>query len=167
MTVTYDLTKQLAIGARGESRLDKYYARWFDIKTVSRELERIGIDRIFISKNPNNRMSSSIQYKSDDRAASSEKMFLETVSVNTKDIPGWAYTLCAQIIIYFIPPQSTAYRLTAMTLKNLVPIWIERYGNSLQSIKNKDSRGEIYFTKGILVPLAELSHNAFKIDDIP
>lgn len=167
MNTTYELPKQLAIGRNGEVRLDKYYGKWFDIRPVSRELERIGIDRIFISKDPNNKMSTSVQYKSDDRAAKSDNMFLETISVDTKNILGWAYTLCAQVIIYFVPPHNTAYRLTALTLKNLVPVWVERYGNSLQSIKNTDSRGEIYFTKGILVPLAELSHNAFKIDDIP
>lgn len=131
-------------GEKYERELDRYYSKWFKIESVNLATQKMGIDRIFINKSDDTRWT--IEYKSDTKASTTGNAFVETISVNTTKKPGWAYSSCAQLLLYYLPLDGKVIRLTMYAVKNLITEWIKKY-------PVKPSQNEDYQTLGICVPL--------------
>jgi hypothetical protein len=140
----YGFTAQLDKGQAHEAVLDKFYARQYVIQEVNRDLQRMGIDRIFQHKRTALRLS--VEYKADERAAKTGNVFVETVSVDTVDKKGWALTSLAQVLVYYVPPTNTIYQVGMLKIKRALEAWKGLY--QTRTIPNIG-----YNTIGLLVPL--------------
>lgn len=150
----YLFADKLHEGEEYERVLDEFFSSIFDVKHVSMNAQKSGIDRVFTNRTTN--ISYSIEYKADSTAARTGNMFLETISVDTTNKPGWACTSCAQLLVYYIPPLDKAYLVSMLTIKTLVPTWAETY--SKKPIPNDG-----YNTIGVLVPLTEFEQHCWKV----
>ena len=153
----YNFNGKLSEGEQHEADLDRYYSQWFDIQSVSMNAQRSGIDRVWTRKSTN--VSYSMEYKSDTKAASTGNAFIETVSVDAAGKPGWAYTSCAQLLAYYVPPLNRVYHLTMMAIKNNVDKWAKMYPPG-------KAKNDGYYTHGVLVPLSEFQKHAYRIIEI-
>jgi hypothetical protein len=146
----YDFKTQLEIGKQIESELDRYFSRWYEIQSVSLEVEKTqGIDRIFISKATGE--IKSVEYKSDFKSASTGNIYVELSvdSDNGYSKPGWAVHSVADIILYCIINQgiiSHIYILNPSVVRSFEDIWKGQYRNVI--CKNKG-----YHSKGVLIPM--------------
>lgn len=104
----YEFEQSAEEGNGQEKRLDNFFDKWYSIVPVNMEFQKMGIDRIFTRKDTYHTRYT-IEYKSDKKAASTGNVFIETVSVDSENKPGWAYTCGAQMMIYFIPPNRKIY----------------------------------------------------------
>lgn len=151
----HDFSDQLKRGKRGEAFLDRYFSLWYQVEAVSLQEEKMrGYDRIFrnlypnfeyLAKAPTRLMR--VEYKTDYRVAQTGNVFIETVSVDTKNKKGWIYTSQAHLLVYFIPP---LYRIYCCPMKGVreafLSDWQRRYATG--GAVNAD-----YTTNGVLVPL--------------
>lgn len=148
MTVvnTYDFNTQLIKGESKEGVLDTFYSRLFHVRKVDMSMQRIGIDRLFVSRR--NGSVYSVEYKADGRTSETGNVFIETVSVDVSNKLGWAYTSCAQVLLYFVPQNGVVYRTTMMNVRMHLADWLGMF--DMRPIKNNG-----YYTKGIVVPVEE------------
>jgi len=143
-TPIYEFNGQWSKGEQMASALDVHYSKKYEVKRVAISQERIGIDRLMTDRKTG--IQYSVEYKSDFLAASTGYIFVETMSVDKDNKRGWAYTMCAQLLYYYIPELKTVYKIQGLTLKHYIPIWAKQY--ETRAVKNKD-----YFTHGLLVPI--------------
>jgi hypothetical protein len=149
----YAFKAQLTKGEQSEAELDAYFAQWYDIQPVDREQQRHGIDRIFTRKD--NGLVFTIEYKTDWTAGKTHNAFVETVSVDTANKLGWAYSSQADYLIYYVPGAGLVYIITFVLLRACLPAW---RSFPVRKIPNKG-----YNTIGLLVPLNEFEHIATKV----
>lgn len=135
---------KLEEGEKYEKELDAYYSKWFKVEAVDLSTQKMGIDRIFTNQTDGTRWT--IEYKSDTVASSTGNAFIETISVNTTNKPGWAYSSCAQLLFYYLPMEGKVARLTMYAIKNLIREWLNKY-------PIKPCHNESYQSFGICVPL--------------
>ncbi len=154
----YDMQAQLNRGEEAERQLDAHFIERFEIETASREQQRQGIDRIF-SRRATARLYT-IEYKSDWTAGRTGNAFIETVSVDTMNIPGWAYSSTAQWLVYWVPPREQLYLIRLETLRRQLDGWIEQHGPE-KAIPNDG-----YYTLGVTVPLGELEQRCEKVETL-
>ena len=138
----YSFETMLKNGEQQELLLDRFLSHWYKITPVSMELQRLGIDRIF--EDPRHRRFS-VEYKADATAARTGRAFLETVSVDTANKPGWVLTSLAQLLVYYVPLLEYANIYNVFALKSMLPALLQEY-----SIKRIPNNG--YQTHGIAVP---------------
>lgn len=151
---TYQFDKQLSVGEHGEGRLDAFFAQWFVIRVATRQEQRRGIDRIF-TRHADGRVYA-IEYKTDHTAGKTGNAFVETVSVDTANKPGWASRSEADLLIYYVPEDRLIYVIDFSHLRAHLPVWKKRYPQ--RSIPNQG-----YHTHGILVPLKEFEQIAIQV----
>lgn len=154
MTATYSFQKQLAEGERWEEFLDGLFAADFEICRVGRADQRRGIDRIFIRRA--NGRPYRVEYKADRTAARTGNAFIELVSVDTANKPGWAITSQAEYLVYYIVGIGPAYIIRLHTLRQHLHDWSTKYER-----RRVPNRG--YHTVGLLVPLDELKRIAVAV----
>ena len=147
-TDVFEFTRQLHIGETGEAALDAFFARWYTIRKVSRELQSLGIDRIFVREKTG--IEYAVEYKTDARSESSGNIFIETVSVDTDASKGWALKSLAQVLIILQPASGTIYWCEMAAIKRRVPKWRKRWGE--RTVKNKT-----YKSSGVPVPVKEFA----------
>lgn len=152
----YAMADQLAKGEAAEATLDRHFANRCIIQPATRAQQRQGIDRIFIHRQSG--ASYTVEYKTDWTAARTGNAFVETVSVDSQGVPGWAYTSQAEWLVYFIPEQSTIYLIAFSDLRARLPHWLA----TCKAAPPIPNRG--YYTLGILVPLSEFAHLASQIE---
>lgn len=146
---TYEFDKQLRKGASGERFLDALFRDRFDIKPG---VQRQGYDRVFTNRETGERLK--VEYKRDATAARTHNLFVETVSVDTEDVAGWAYTSGADVLMHYIPePESLCYVVRFQRLRRELPRWCSQYPE--RSIPNRGRYGRSYHTVGVLVPQHE------------
>ena len=153
----YGFEEQLSIGEQYENELDNYFSQWFYVSPVDMQFQRAGIDRTWESKE--NKFVYSVEYKADERASQTGNAFVETVSVDIDDKPGWAYSSCSQILVYYLPIDKKVYIASVIQLKFSVPKWRE-----LCSVKDVQNNG--YVTKGVIVPLSEFAKCCLWVRDL-
>jgi hypothetical protein len=156
--MSYNMQRQLARGEEAERLLDAHFADRFAITPATRDQQRRGIDRIF-----RHRQSSKeylIEYKTDWTAAQTNNAFIETISVDTMGIPGWAYTSTAEWLIYYVPGKQIIYDVRFSKLRAQIDEWVERFGPE-KAIPNDG-----YFTRGVPVPLDVFKGCSSKIERI-
>lgn len=144
---THSFTHKLKEGQRHEAFLDRYFSADFAITPANPTEERSGIDRHFKRRRDGRCLT--IQYKADSTAARTGNAFIETISVDRDNIPGWAYTCRADLLIYYIPPMGLAYVLEPAVIRDRVDAW-------QQTFKSKAIPNKGYNTIGVLVPLDEI-----------
>lgn len=154
----YHFKTQFADGLAYEAALDRFFGRWYTIRRVGRDLERIGIDRIF--RDANNVLST-VQYKGDDAAARTGNFFVETVSVDTDQTPGWIYTTCANYFVHYIPSKARATVYETLKLRDAFQtVWSKLYPS--RAVANLRDGQVAYHTHGVLVPLTVAEAIALK-----
>lgn len=156
--VGYKFDEKLKEGMEWEEVLDQVLSRWYQIEKVHQELQRQGLDRIFKRKDDGTRYG--VEYKTDISAFGTDNIFIELVSVDRDNKPGWAYSSIAQRLIVFIP------QLREILVADLNHIrdcklkdWIEKY-------PKKKIPNEGYNTIGIPVPKAEFQTSCTRIEFI-
>lgn len=150
---TYQFNQQLTAGEKGERKLDAYFTKWFKITPATPAEQRQGIDRHFAHSDGSRY---TVEYKTDHTAGKTGNAFVETISVDTQNKPGWAITSQAQILLYYIPDAGAIYVIPFPTLRQALPTWQQRYPQ--RAIPNRG-----YHTHGILVPLREFEKIAQQI----
>lgn len=123
--------------------LDFVFGQWYETVATPLIVDKMGIDRVWVEKNT--RVRYSVEYKADEMTAKTGNAFVETVSIDTEDKPGWAYTCVAQILVYYIPQWRKAWLLSPMAIKNKLEEWKKKY-------KEVPANNNGYKTLGLLVP---------------
>ena len=148
MAKTYTFEEQLALGQRGEHDLDCVLLNVYpDLRPATLREEKQGIDRVGTYP-PSGRIHT-IQIKSDWVAHRTGNAFIETVSRDKHQKPGWVYTCQADLIIYYLPEIPRIYCIKPSTLKAALPEWEKQYSTAI-------AKNRTYNTLGILVPLIEI-----------
>jgi hypothetical protein len=140
----YGFQERLVAGSAVEQWLDTYFGQWFRIKLATRWEQRLGIDRWFLERVGSNRWA--VEYKADWTASRTGNVFIETISVDTKRIPGWAYTSQAHWLVYALPKTGEIYAVPMAQLRAQLESWSQRYPT--RAVPNRG-----YHTHGLLVPL--------------
>ena len=153
---TYAFQAQLSRGEGAEQQLDDHFADRFTIAPATREQQRQGIDRLFTRRDTGRLYT--IEYKTDWTAGRTGNVFIETVSVDTMHIPGWAYSSTAQWLIYWVPPLAQICLIRLRTLRRHLDAWIEQHGPE-KAIPNDG-----YYTRGVVVPLVEFAQRCERIE---
>jgi hypothetical protein len=143
-----------------EQWLDAYFARHgFQIEKTSAHQERVEClgDRIFTK----NGKAQYIEYKSGIQTFYTGNIFLETVSVDSQNKPGWMFTCKADWIIY------------AALLNNIILFFYPPYLRENAEILRREFRevsthnqNETYKTWGLVVPLEKAKKLATKIIEL-
>lgn len=152
---TYGFDQQLTVGESGEGKLDSHFGEWFTIRHATRDEQRAGIDRIYIRKS-NARDLYRVEYKTDHTAGRTGNAFVETISVDTANKPGWAWHSQADLLLYYVPTDELVYVIRFCELRRQLDSWAKRY--PVRKIPNQG-----YHTHGLLVPLDEFERIADQV----
>lgn len=154
---TYKFRDQLAIGEAYERRLDEHFQQALNISRIeraSRAQQSAGIDRIWHTRTG---AAITVEYKADDKAGRTGNAFVETVSVDTANKPGWAMASTAQMLAYMVTqPEETIYLIEMTALRAQLPRWKRQYRTTY-------AQNDGYRTYGILVPLDEFERIAREV----
>lgn len=141
-------TAQFANGKEVERFLDNYFRRLgFEITILTPDQERrlkLG-DRFFVKHN----LGVYVEYKSGIQTFFTGNVFIETVSVDTLNTPGWVFTCKADYIMY-----------AALLNKKILIFIPERLRRCIVELSRQfptvhtKKQNESYHTHGIIVPLA-------------
>lgn len=97
-----------------------------------------------------------VEYKSDESASKTGNAFVETISVDSQGVPGWAHTCRADFIMYYLPLDGLIYVFRPRRMRKLIPKWEKKYPTRPTS----KGQNKGYNTHGILVPLREFEKRA-------
>lgn len=150
--VPYQFSRQFDIGKDFEARLDNFFKQYCFVYAAAAHEQRQGIDRWFADEDQG---FISVEYKADSKAAKTGNAFVETVSVDTRNISGWAHTSIADVLCYYVPPTGKIWLIDFLELRRFLPDWIEKY--PIRKVQNSD-----YCTHGVLVPLQKFADIAFE-----
>lgn len=139
----YEFRQQLIEGEQYAKEQDAFYGTWFDITDVNISEDRRGIDRYFAAKKCPLRFS--VQYKGDQKASSTGNLFIEIISVDTDNTPGWALQCDADYLSIYVPSERVFYWISVPLLKACIPFWLIRYDIG-------QSPNPTYKTHGLKVP---------------
>ena len=156
MTITYDFRQQKVVGQHAEAYLDSYFSRWYVIMPATPMQQRQGIDRHFTRKDTG--ASHTVEYKTDHTASATGNAFVELISVDCRFVVGWAYSSCADYLIYLVPDMAI-YVVRFQQLRLQLPFWTRQY--EMRSVQNKG-----YQAKGLVVPLGELNKLAQQVMEL-
>jgi hypothetical protein len=151
---TYQFQAQLDKGEQAEAQLDRYFAEWLHIRPATRDEQRQGIDRIYTDRCTGNTLK--VEYKTDWTAGRTGNAFVETISVDTTNKPGWAYTSKADVLVYYVPGDELIYWIRFADLRRHLVRWAQKY--EARKIPNRG-----YHTHGLLVPLSEFERIAKQV----
>lgn len=146
----HSINRSLPYGQRNELRLDSM-AQSLAYKThYHKSLEKVGIDRIWEKDGH----YWSVEYKTDQKTATTGNVFIETVSVDMANKPGWAISSKAEILVYFMPGLFGADIASLVFMSNL-RAQIETWKRTFRTVgvANSGMFGGYYTTYGVLVPL--------------
>lgn len=141
----YAFKEQLTKGEASEKKLDAIFSKDYIIMPVSMDMQRQGIDRLFTRREGGDTLK--IEYKTDWTAGRTHNAFVETVSVDIANKPGWAHSSQADYLIYYVPGDELIYIIRFKDLRSILKQW-SNYPT--RKIPNKG-----YNTVGLLVPLRE------------
>lgn len=152
---------QFTRGKNHENDLDRYFrGKGFTVTQTSYHEERelkIG-DRLFEKDG----QSYYVEYKSDESASRTGNAFIETISVDTDNVPGWAYTCKADYIFYYLPLDNRIYVYTPHNIQSCLTNWKKHYPTRPTS----KGQNKGYNTHGVLVPIKEFGKRAEKIIEV-
>ena len=153
--VTYDFKEQLAEGQAYERRLDEHFSQFnIEIRPATMDEQRQGIDRFFTHRTTGK--VDAMEYKADSLAGKTGNAFVETISVDTTNKPGWAVASKARYLVYMVTDPETIYLIDMRALHVALPVWKARY-------PTRQAQNFGYRTHGVLVPLHELERIAIAV----
>ena len=152
----YNFNDQLAHGEQGEAFLDRFFAQWFHVTPATPEEQRQGIDRHFSHLKSHEHFT--VECKTDSTAARTGNAFIETISVDTEQKAGWAFTSQANRLLYYVPGKHVVFILEMTAIRARLPFWLQAY-----EVRQVPNNG--YHTHGLLVPLEELERCAARVMD--
>lgn len=154
--MTYQFATQLAQGQSYEQLLDQRFDELYIIQPATPQQQRQGIDRVYRPRKAPHEVLY-VEYKADKTAARTGNAFVETVSVDTFDKPGWAMSSQADWLFYLVPGTCEALYIIRMAdLRLQLPRW-------RRTCQERRIPNEGYFTVGLLVPLAEFEEIAYAV----
>lgn len=141
-------TPQYSNGMMVEDFLDRFFRhRGWHIERVTPHEERklhLG-DRKFSKNNE----TYFVEYKSGIQTYYTGNIFLETISVDSNDTPGWVYTCQANYIFY----ATLLNHKILVFLPDKLRAEIEELKTKFRVVKTSKGQNEGYNTHGVLVPL--------------
>lgn len=114
----YAFESQLREGVRGEAALDDSFAADWIITLATDAEQRRGVDRHFIHRATGEALT--IEYKTDYVAGRTRNAFLEIISVDVADKPGWVYSCTADYLFYYVPADGVVYVLRPARVRHFV-----------------------------------------------
>ena len=141
----YEFKTQLAKGQKYEEILDEHFTQWYKIKPVSLQFQRLGIDRVFTDEND---IRITVEYKTDFRAEKTGNVFIELISVDKTQKPGWVQSSIAQLLVYYIPGRGII-TIPMMEIKKRIKEWMKKY--NVIYCANKT-----YKSWGLVIPISEI-----------
>lgn len=154
--------ERLTDGERGETFLDAFFGLFYEVLKVGRDEQRSGIDRRFNTLWPEGDYIQDepmqlvpIEYKTDFRTQDTGNVFIETVSVDTADKAGWAYSSQSAYLVYYIPALWRIYIVRMAKLRYACQTWEWRYSTAKAHNSNYD-------THGLKVPVEEFERIVLK-----
>lgn len=141
--MTFNFKTQNEVGMRGERTLDDYFTKFYTIRPVPLDLQKLGIDRIFVNRRDGTRFT--VEYKTDLKATHTGNIFLE-YEVDKK--PGWVLASVAQVLVYYVPPK--AYLINMYSLRQ------DFTSKILSGPPSSEIPNPNYYALGVLIPLARL-----------
>ncbi len=150
---TYQFAAQLQQGESYEAQIDAFFRGKFNVQisTVDRTSQRKGIDRVWYDVADDRTWT--VEYKADSLAGRTGNAFVETISVDTEQRPGWAYSSQASLLVYMVTDPQTIYVLSMARLRRNLARWAAVY-------PTRQAANDGYNTHGLLVPLHELERIA-------
>lgn len=154
--MTYKFATQLAQGQGHEQALDERFKDLYIIQPATPQQQRQGIDRVYRPRKAPHEILY-VEYKADSTAARTGNAFVETISVDTFDKPGWAISSQADWLFYLVPGACEAlYIIRVADLRLRLPKW-------RRTCETRRIPNEGYHTVGLLVPLAEFEEIAYAV----
>ena len=150
MSAAYDMDTQLSQSRVRDSEIDKHFADSWEIQPVGRLFEKVGIDRIWTHRQSGRRWT--VEYKHDTLAHKTGNVFVETVSVDSAEKMGWAYTSGAQILVYYVVEGEYAFVVRMPEIERRLDYWQSFYQHKAATTVDK-AANRSYKTWGVLVPL--------------
>lgn len=150
---TYQFATQLQQGESYEEKIDAFFRSRFavQISTVDRTSQRRGIDRVWYDTADDQTWT--VEYKADSLAGRTGNAFIETISVDTEERPGWAYSSQASLLVYLVVDPQCIYVISMARLRRNLARWAAVY-------PTRQAANNGYNTHGLLVPLHELERIA-------
>jgi hypothetical protein len=93
----YEFEKQLNFGLAGEWVMDRYHEPYYYVEDGSEADDRRGIDKWYHRDGKRY----GVQIKTDGLAQKYGNIIFETISVDTYDKPGWAFTSECDVMIFY------------------------------------------------------------------
>lgn len=149
----YNFGDQYERGLQGEADLDGHFQHWYTILTAPYGVQRMGIDRVFVAEDGD---VLTVEYKVDELVWRTGNAFVETVSVDTDNTPGWALSSKARFLVYYDRNGGTAYGMPMASVREWLPQWQAMY----REVAVDNGR---YRTRGVLVPVNEFRRIATRI----
>lgn len=154
--MTYHFVTQLEQGQAYEQWLDARFADTYIIQSATPQQQRQGIDRVYRPRSKPHEVLY-VEYKADRTASRTGNAFVETVSVDTTNKPGWAHTSEADWLFYLVPGECEALYIIRMAdLRKKLPAWGRHY-------EQRRIPNDGYHTVGLLVPLDEFERIAYTV----
>lgn len=152
-------TAQWVSGMNVEDFLDNYYRAqgWRITRTTSYEERTLCLgDRHYRHGSQHLR----VEYKSGIQTFYTGNVFLETVSVDTQNKPGWVYTCKADYILY----AALLNRKILVFVPDRLRAQIEALKEKFSVVKTGKNQNKGYDTHGVIIPLSYAeSHVAAKV----
>lgn len=152
----FTMSPQFKQGMSVETWLDTYFSNHgFKIKRTTPEQERklcLG-DRIY-SKGMTTKF---VEYKSGIQTFYTGNIFLETVSVDTQNKPGWVYTCKASWVIYAALLNKTILWFDPVYLRSIIETLKTKH-----RVVSTHAQNATYKTWGVIVPLEKAKKLATK-----
>lgn len=153
--MVHQFADKLREGMAHEATLDSVFRRMgYTVEPVGMDAQRKGVDRLMVS--PGTRRVVRVEYKADSVASRTGNAFIETVSVDTANKPGWALSSQADWLLYYLPLDDLVYCIKLETLRQHLPRWQRQY-------RQVTAYNDGYQTRGIAVPLHELEEHAEQV----
>ena len=151
MPTTIRHSDQFKRGKLLEAWLDDYFSSSYKIERTSDHEERRQHkgDRVF-RRRDNDRVPIYVEYKSGIQTAYTGNLFIETVSVDTAEAPGWLYTSQADLLIYATVLNGCLLIFRPWRLRQIAGHLKKRY-REVGTSRGQNS----YTTMGLLVPFED------------
>ncbi len=154
--IVYDFATQLALGEEGEAILDRFFARWYRIEKLDKDMQfKSGADRLFVGPDGQQTL---VEYKTDFKAHQTGNVIVEIISADSHDSVGWAIKSRADIMVLFVYHSRKIVILKMEDVREQILWWNAKYRKV--AIHNAG-----YNTIGIVLPLYEYESIAIRVFD--
>ena len=142
MTIVHEFNQSQEVEARHAPTLDAWLRESYQIREATEAEQWDGIDRVVMAESG----LVTLDYKCDERAHATNRLFIETVSNSVTRRPGWIHTSRADWLAYFVVPDHV-WMFRFARVRQRLPDWLSAY-------RERPARNVGYATLGVCVPMA-------------